>query len=72
MEYTDYDYYNEDYTMKTNIISCARCGENHENLEISKLTNPIEIDGVNGHKINYWAVCPKLNEPIIIMVIEEV
>ena len=58
--------------MKTNIISCARCGENHDNLEMKKLTNSITIPNTNGNEIGYWAMCPKLNEPILIMVIEEV
>jgi hypothetical protein len=57
--------------MKTTIIHCARCGENHEHLEIKKLTIPIELPDSNGHNINYWAMCPTLNEPIMVEVIEE-
>jgi hypothetical protein len=58
--------------MKTNIVGCARCGENHKDLEIKKLTVPIDISNTNGNKIGYWAMCPKLNEPILLIVLEDV
>ena len=58
--------------MKTNIIGCARCGENHTDLEMKKLTIPIDIPDTNGNEIGYWAMCPNLNEPILIIVIAQV
>lgn len=58
--------------MKTTVINCSRCGHNHINLEVYPLTNPIELPNVNGRKINYWGMCPKLCEPILVVIIEEV
>ena len=58
--------------MKTNIVLCARCGEDHKDLEMKKLTIPIDIPDTNGNSVGYWAMCPKLNEPILITVIKEV
>jgi len=58
--------------MKTNIIGCARCGEDHKELEMKELTNPIDIVGINGNEIGYWAMCPTLGEPILVMVLKDV
>lgn len=58
--------------MKITIKNCIRCGEDHKDLEAKKLTNPMEIPNSNGYKISHWAMCPKLNEPIMVEVIEKV
>ena len=58
--------------MRTNIIGCARCGEDHKDLEMEKLTIPIDIPDTNGNKVEYWSMCPNLNEPILIIVISQV
>lgn len=66
------DYYN----MKINVNSCARCGEDHKDIEFLKLTNPIiipieKLKETNLIILNYWGMCPKLNEPIIMMIMED-
>ena len=63
--------------MKTNIYNCSRCSEDHIDIEIFELTNPItkevieEADG--GYisvywNIDMWTMCPTLKQPILIMV----
>ena len=56
--------------MKTNIYKCERCGEDHKDLPIKKLTNSIEIANMNGYKLDHWAMCPNLNEPILIILFD--
>ena len=42
---------------------CARCGLTHEHMIFNKFTNPvIDTDDVTW---DYWALCPTLNEPIL-------
>lgn len=40
---------------------CARCGGDHK-VTFTRLTNSIDIEG---HRFEWWAMCPVLNEPII-------
>lgn len=49
--------------MKTNIVSCARCEKDHE-VEVKEFTNPPP-------NYTHWALCPNLQEPILIKVVEE-
>jgi len=49
--------------MKTEIKCCARCEKDHE-VEVKVFTNPPPI-------YTHWALCPNLNEPILIKIIEE-
>jgi hypothetical protein len=49
--------------MKTDIKTCARCGKDHE-VEMKQFTNP--------GNYTHWAMCPELQEPILIIVIEDV
>ena len=48
----------------TNVKCCARCNEDHYNLLIKPFSRPIEI---GNEYINYFAICPKLNEPILVV-----
>jgi hypothetical protein len=42
----------------TNIVECARCGNDHEKMTFKKLKN---ASGKNTH----WAMCPDVDEPIL-------
>jgi hypothetical protein len=42
---------------------CARCGEDHQKVVFKKLTRP-------GPRHQYWAPCPKNQEPIMMRVVE--
>tara|TARA_R110002020_G_C15865401_1_gene737562 strand:+ start:172 stop:369 length:198 start_codon:yes stop_codon:yes gene_type:complete len=54
--------------ISSNVTSCARCGENHNELQFQKFSkNPVCI-GEEVH--NYWQLCPVTNEPILLRVIE--
>lgn len=46
------------------IVNCARCGEDHESIEVKKFKlNPID-------DYEWWGICPTTKEPIIIRVAE--
>jgi len=47
--------------MKANITRCARCGENHKDLEFTELTH-------SQNEWTHWAVCPHNSEPIMLSV----
>lgn len=50
------------------LYNCARCGEDHMQSEFKKFTIPIiDDDGI----WTYWCMCPKLNEPILMKVLED-
>lgn len=55
--------------MKINIGKCARCEQDHRDIEIDYLLRPI----MDGDKCiaNAWAMCPTVNQPIIILVNEQ-
>jgi len=52
--------------IKTTIRNCARCQQEHKDLEFRPLTNPIE--DYDGTIWNYWALCPNNGEPILLAV----
>ncbi len=48
-----------------NQVGCARCdGDGHPNIVFHPFTRPIEVDGI---KLTHWAMCPTVNEPIVLM-----
>jgi len=49
-------------TLKTTVKCCARCQQDHVDLEFKELTNPGET------KASHWALCPTLGEPILLFV----
>jgi hypothetical protein len=49
-----------------NVKRCARCGENHEGLEMKPLTMPT-WDGEWTH----WTTCPANGEPIMVSVVRD-
>jgi hypothetical protein len=54
--------------MKTTVKSCVRCGEDHEDLEFSEFSGtPVNVKGTI---FTLWAICPTLNEPILLREIE--
>jgi hypothetical protein len=50
--------------MNITISGCARCGENHKDIEIKEFTNPMGIHDITFY---WWTMCPKLNEPILVL-----
>lgn len=46
------------------IQSCARCGQDHTNLEFKQFTNPVEDS--DGTMWTHWALCPVNGEPILL------
>jgi hypothetical protein len=49
-------------TVHVDVRCCARCGTDHEQLRFS------EFQGKPVEKSNYWALCPVLDEPILLEV----
>ncbi len=50
----------EDNKLIVTIAQCARCNQNHIDLEFKKfIKNPID-------DFFYWSICPKLKEPILL------
>ena len=48
---------------KKTITGCARCdGEGHADLEWYEFTRPVKVEG---WKYTHWAMCPTVNEPIL-------
>jgi hypothetical protein len=45
------------------IINCARCGEKHIGVVFKPFTKQINIS--EDEFYTHWAMCPKLNEPIL-------
>lgn len=56
----------------TDVTGCARCAKNHKSLSFRKFSrNPITVpvDTIEEwERWEYWAMCPTLNEPIILKV----
>lgn len=52
--------------MKVKISNCARCGGTHEDLEFAELSRPM-VEAKHTH----WAMCPTVNEPIMLRIVEE-
>lgn len=46
------------------IISCQRCGNNHERLDFRKLDNPRD-------EYSFWAMCPVKNQPLTMSVVSK-
>lgn len=49
---------------------CARCGENHHQLEFKRIHNPIE-HGDGEPDSTYWAVCPTNGDPVLLCIVED-
>lgn len=55
------------------ITGCARCdGDGHDGLEFTNFTSPPEWYDENGKEVVFiaWAMCPTLNEPILLVTME--
>lgn len=53
--------------MRISVRGCARCGQNHDNLEFHPLTRAMsDSEGQWTH----WAACPTNGEPILMKVQE--
>lgn len=53
----------EQVVLLLDVRNCVRCGGDHDAVEVKPLTRPSEEWG-------YWAMCPAVNEPIM-MAVEE-
>ena len=51
-------------TIITTVYHCARCDETHEGLLFEQFTIPIE--DADGTIWAWWALCPTVNEPILL------
>lgn len=58
-----------DGVMVKEIFNCARCGGSHEHVKFNRFTYPIVDD--NEDTWEYWAMCPVVNEPIIMMRVKD-
>ena len=47
--------------MKVNVKKCARCAEDHDELEFKELINAAD-------EWNWWAMCPSFTQPILMKV----
>jgi len=54
--------------MKINVNSCARCGEDHEQIEFKKFVRPVEDS--DGTLWNWWGFCPRTLDPILMTIYE--
>lgn len=55
--------------MKINIGKCARCEQDHRDVEIDFFLRPIMDD--EKCIANAWTMCPTVNQPIVILVTNE-
>lgn len=53
----------------TTVRHCARCDQDHENLEFKRFVRPIEDE--DGTLWNYWSLCPNTGDPILLRVEQE-
>lgn len=55
--------------LTSSIADCARCGNEHLDLEFAELVRPIELaqraGGGYAIKITHWAPCPMTGEPVL-------
>lgn len=49
------------------LVSCARCGDPHEDLEFKLLENSTLVRGV---LMSHWAMCPVKEQPVIFCVVD--
>ncbi len=52
--------------LKTTIGNCARCGQDHKDLEFKPFKNPVE--DTDGTVWSHWALCPTNGEPVLLKV----
>lgn len=53
------------------IRNCARCGGDHEDLKFKKFEQPVSCRASDcSYEFGGWAVCPELEEPILVSVEE--
>jgi hypothetical protein len=51
-------------SFRTTITGCARCGQEHKNILVKRLTHPIG-------EYKWFAICPDNNEPILVKIIRK-
>lgn len=54
----------------TDVLSCARCGEDHERVEFEALYRPIGIMRSDPPiTFTHWAMCPGVLQPILLHIV---
>jgi len=47
----------------TNLVGCARCHGNHDEMHFEMLTYPVEL--AKEPDLTHWASCPTTGEPVL-------
>jgi len=55
------------------LVGCARCGETHTKLKLTRLSKPLVLNVASGERLeehriisfDHWGMCPKMKEPIL-------
>lgn len=55
----------KDHVIISEFLMCTRCGEDHENLDFTRLDPPMDVGGV---EFTHWALCPTKEAPILLKV----
>jgi hypothetical protein len=50
--------------MRLDIDGCARCGQEHRNIEAKQFEDPPKIGGVT---FTHWVMCPNSQDPILLV-----
>lgn len=53
-----------DVAFRTDVVNCARCQHNHDNLQFFRLSNPPE-------HTTHFAMCPMFGQPILAKLVRE-
>lgn len=56
----------------TNIQGCNRCGQDHLEVDATKLDNPFSPPEAGGITWTHWAPCPKNGQPILFVLTSDV
>ena len=56
-------------TITQSVRYCARCSQNHYNVEFYLFQNPVHITDVI--TLPFWAMCPTTGEPLFLKIIKE-
>lgn len=54
------------------LLGCARCGQDHANLEFKQFAQPIDLIDKDGDgPYNYWTPCPTNGDPILLVITDK-
>lgn len=52
-----------------NFSNCARCGNEHKQLEVDKLESPHRDSAPGATTYTHWAMCPETDQPVLVAVV---